>query len=78
MKVFLRELNNKKEINLTRSPSIEIVLSDGAEIEVELFERAPGRLSVRTTSGGIMVHPIVTNVIEIEGEYKNLKYRKTK
>ncbi len=36
-----------------------------AKIEIELFERIPGLLSIRAHDGSLVVHPTVSNAIEL-------------
>ncbi len=70
MKAELKKFSGRTEIDISNNPTLVLTFPDGSEIEVELFERRPNRLSVRTGHGSIIIHPCVTNVVEIEAEYK--------
>ncbi len=45
--------------------SIEVELSEGRILEIELFERDEGRLTIRTKEGYPVIFPHSTNVIGI-------------
>lgn len=72
MKAFLKSYKGSRALDLEHHQTLVVIFDDGSEIEVELFERSKNRLSVRTSTGSIIVHPCVTNVIEVEGEFKRI------
>ena len=44
---------------------LRITLSGGGRLEIELWERTPGRLSVRGLSSGLSVHGHSSNLFEL-------------
>jgi hypothetical protein len=46
--------------------TIEIVLSNGNEIDIELFERNPGQITARSDGGSLIIEPIAANTIRME------------
>lgn len=73
MTAELRGAEGVVSVDLKGARTIAINLSDGGRLDVELFERTPGRLTVRTINGAIVVHPYSSNVVEIEGAFKLLR-----
>lgn len=61
---------SKDITNLVKGNTLRIALSDGKIIEVEAFERRPGRLTIRSgaISGGLIVYPLASNCIDVEVE----------
>jgi hypothetical protein len=70
MTAKLKGIHGESEIDVKKYGSLVLTCSDGSTIEVELFERGYPRVSVRTTTGSIIVHPKVSNVIEVESGFK--------
>lgn len=48
--------------------TLYVTLTDGREINVELFERTPGRIAVRTTHGVMTLHPRAANLVDVAVE----------
>lgn len=44
---------------------LEVTLSNGGRVSVELFERTPGVLSIRTHDGWMVIEPEASNTITI-------------
>lgn len=47
---------------------LRVTLSDGRAMDIELWEREPGRLSIRGLYGRLVVRPQVSNVITVSVE----------
>lgn len=70
MRAYLKSSSrdSTEELDLSCCPTLKVVLPSGREVEVELFDRGTGRLTVRTTRGRIIVYPEVTNSVELDCE----------
>lgn len=55
------------EIDTHKHHYIVIHLADGEQVQIELFERYPGGITIRTTNQGCVIVPEAGNSIRIRG-----------
>lgn len=66
--VNLCHLMEKTPLDTNKFHSIEIILPSGGRINIDLFQRKPGFISVRTLDNSMMVYPAASNAVEIGEE----------
>ena len=59
-------LNHEDITEQLAGKSLRIELSDGSELEIELYERNKPVLAIRGTSCALAIHPSCSNSIMIE------------